>query len=149
MRNSFLKTISSHNTLIVDGNSGEILEQDIKKIKYLANSKEQFFIFYASLIGILQQMTSPEVKVYAYIIEHYLSDSEIALPKGMKQVIADKLKIKLGTVNNTISSLCEKRLLYTTHRAIYKINPRYAFKGSTKHRNHLLKVVLELECPEC
>lgn len=149
MRQSFLKTAMSEKSLVVDGTTGEILEQDVKKIKYLANSKEQFFIFYASLIGILQQMSGPEVKVYAYIIEHYLSDSQIALPKGMKQLIADKLGMKLGTVNNAISSLTEKRLIYSTQRAIYKINPRYAFKGTTKHRDHLLKVVLELECPDC
>lgn len=146
VRKSFLKRAFTNTQIVID-KEGEILQEDVQVIKYLANNKEQFFLVYASLLGLFQEMTAPEVKVYSYILEHYLSDSVIALPKGMKQVIAEKLKLKLGTVNNAISKLNDKKLIYSTQRGLYKINPRYAFKGSTKERNQMLKFVLEVECP--
>lgn len=147
VRKSFLKRAFTNTKMVVDADTGELLQEDVQVVKYLANNKEQFFLVYASLLGLFQEMTAPEVKVYSYILEHYLSDSVIALPKGLKQVIGDKLKLKLGTVNNAITKLNDKKLIYSTQRGLYKINPRYAFKGSTKERNQMLKFVLEVECP--
>jgi hypothetical protein len=149
MKHSFLKTSRTHTNMAVDIDSGEILEQDVMTVKYLANSREQFFLMYASLLGVFQEMSGPEIKVYSYILEHYISNSAIPLPKGMKQIIGDSLKLSLGTVNNAISTLAAKKLIFPSQRGIYKINPRYAFKGSTKDRNAMLKVILELECPDC
>lgn len=147
MRKGFLKRSVTEHKMVVDKDSGELLEEDVKIVKYLANSKEQFFLVYASLLGLLQEMSAPEVKVYSYILEHYMSESLIPLPKGMKLMMAEKLKLQLGTVNNAITKLNDKKLIYSPQRGIYKINPRYAFKGSTKDRNTMLKFVLEVECP--
>lgn len=149
MKNSFLRPAITQTTTIVDKDSGEILEQDMKTVKYLANNREEFYFMYASLLGIMERMSGPQIKVYSYILRNYIVNSEIGLPKALKKNIGDYLGLTLGTINNTLSELVEKKLLYTTQRSIYKINPRYAFKGSTKDRNALLKVVLELECPDC
>ncbi|HLA59028.1 MAG TPA: replication/maintenance protein RepL [Puia sp.] len=150
MKKSFLKTGATQTTTIIDQKSGEVLHHGTQKLKYLANSKEEFFIFYSSLIGLIQgDMTGPEIKVYAYLLQRYLIGTEIALPKQLKQNMADFLHLKLGTVNNVLSTLTEKTLVFTNQRAIYKINPRYAFKGSTKERDRMLKGILEFECPDC
>ena len=150
MRNSFLKTSTTQEMLVVDGKTGQLLQHDVKKIKYLANTKEEFYFFYSSLISLMQtEMTGPEMKVFAYLLQRYLVGTDIALPKALKENMAEYLKIKLGTVNNVLSSLTDKKLIFSTQRAIYKINPRHAFKGSTKKRNDMLKLILELECPNC
>lgn len=150
MKKSFLKPNLTQETTIIDNNTGEVLHREVQTLKYLANSKEEFFIFYSSLVALMQgEMSGPEIKVYAYLISKYLFGTDIALPKALKEDMATALKIKLGTINNVLSTLSEKKLIYTTHRAVYKLNPRYAFKGSTQRRNQMLKAVLELECPNC
>lgn len=146
-RKSHLKTALSTSKLVVDGNTGEVLEEDVKQIKYLVNDREQFFLVYASLLGLFQEMSAPEVKVYSYLLEHYITGSLIGLTKSIKEAIGEKLKLKLGTVNNAITKLNEKKLIYSSGKASYKINPRYAWKSSSKDRNEALKLVLQLECP--
>jgi len=150
MKKSFLKPALTQETIIIDDKTGEVLHRDVQKLRYLANTKEEYFIFYSSLIGLMQgDMTGPEIRVYAYLLSRYLVGTDISLPKSLKQDMAVSLNIKLGTVNNVLSSLAEKKLIYTTHRAVYKLNPRYAFKGSTQKRNQMLKTILELECKDC
>jgi hypothetical protein len=98
---------------------------------------------------LMYEMSGPEIKVYAYLLAHYNFDSTIAIVKGVKQEMVQKMGGSIRTIDNALCTLTEKKLLYTTARAIYKLNPRYAFKGSTGERNRLLKVILEMECPSC
>lgn len=149
MENSFLKAAVRQTTLAVDANSGEILDQDVKTFNYLANTKEHFFIIYAQLIGVFQQLTLPEVKVYCYLLQSYNVGTEIGIYRPIREIMGEKLNLNERTIANTLRMLVDKKLLYSTVKGIYKLNPRYAFQGSTKDRNAMLKVVLELECPDC
>jgi len=148
-KNSFLKIGSKEIQTTIEPETAEVLDVNQKNNYYLANSKEEFFLIYTSLIGIFQEMTMPEVKVYCYLLQNYNIGTDIALPKGMKEIIAKKQGLGLGTVNNALSKLSAKKLIYSIHTAIYKINPRYAFKGSTSNRNQSLKFILEVECKDC
>ena len=146
---SYLKTAVSETEIVVDTN-GEVLDRNIKRHQYLAETKEQFFIGYVSMLALFyEELTGPEIKVYAYLLAHYNFDSTIAIVKGIKEEMVKKMGGSTRTIDNALSTLTTKHLLYTTGRAIYKLNPRYAFKGSTGERNKLLKVILELECPDC
>lgn len=149
VQKSHLRT--GHTTVeTVVSEHGEILEQNIKNIKYLANSQEEFFIIYASTIGLIENgMSEAETKLYAHILRNYNVGAEIGISKQMRINIGKKLELNERTVLNTLGMLTSKKLLYTTTKGIYKINPRYAYKGSTINRNKDLKFVLEVECPDC
>lgn len=87
--------------------------------------------------------------LYAHLLQNYNIGAEICISKQLRVNIGKKLELNERTVLNTLGMLVEKKLIYTTSKSIYKINPRYAYKGSTHNRNRDLKVVLEVECPDC
>lgn len=149
MKRPFLKTSIIDRMTVIDGDSGEILEQREKKYKYLAKNKEEFFIIYTSLIGVFKKLSNPGVKVYCYLLENYNIGTCIAISTQLRGLIGKDLKLGSGTVANTLTELMEKKLIYNVDWGIYKLNPRYAFQGSTADRDKLLRVVLEVECPEC
>jgi hypothetical protein len=129
---------------------GQVVDETMKVHTYLAANKEQFFIGYASMLGMVyEQLTGPEIKVYAYLLDKYNSGSTIGIVKGVKEEMTKAIKIKLGTIDNALSGLVKKRMIYSTGKAVYKLNPRYAFKGPTANRDRLLKYILEVECPDC
>jgi hypothetical protein len=146
---SHLRTNSRH-TEFTKNEAGEIIDSNTKEHKYLADNKEQFFLGYVSLLAIFyEKLSGPEIKVYAYLLAHYSFESTIGIIRGLKEEMSSKIGIKLPTINNALSGLLEAKLLYTISRGTYKLNPRYAFKGSTGDRNRMLKVILQLECPDC
>lgn len=146
---SYLKTAMSETELVVDAD-GLVLDRNIKRHTYLADTKEQFFIGYVSMLAIFyEQLSGPEIKVYAYLLANYNFDTTIAIVKGIKNEMVKSMGGSTRTIDNALSTLTTKKLIYSTGRSMYKLNPRYAFKGSTGERNRLLKVILEMECPDC
>lgn len=148
-KKSYLKT-SHTNTNTVVTTDGEVVQQEIQNVKYLANTQEEFFIIYAATIGIVERgMSEAETKLYAHILQNYNVGAEIGVSKQLRINLGKRLDLNERTILNTLGMLTDKKLLYTTSKGIYKINPRYAYKGSTINRNRDLKFVLEVECPHC
>lgn len=148
-RKSHLRTSHTNTQTVVD-NDGVVLSQEIQNIKYLANTQEEFFIIYSSLIGIVEKgMSQAESSLYAHLLQNHNIGAEIGISKQIRIGMGKKLELNERTVLNTLGMLVEKRLIYTTSKGVYKLNPRYAYKGSTYNRNRDLKVVLEVECPHC
>jgi len=148
MKHSFLKTSLTERFREVNTETGEVKE-NIKQIKFLANSNEEFYLLFSSVLGIFTQMNQAEIRVYAHFLKEYKVGSDIAVPKGIREIIGQSTSLKSGSVANALTQLVEKKLLYTISKGIYKINPRYAFKGSTSERKKLMKFILEVECPDC
>lgn len=147
-KSSYLKTSHTDTSTVVTSD-GEVLEQDIKNVRYLAATKEEFFLIYSSMLGVLSKLTLPQVRVYAFLLENYNIGSPIAITIGLKEIISIRQNIAVKTISNSLTGLVESRLLFKTAKGMYKLNPRYAFKGSTRDRNSMLKVILEVECPDC
>ena len=150
MTKAHLRTISTHQ--IVSEETGVLVHE--RKNKYLAGDKEEFMFVYVSLLKIIEEdLTLPEVKVYAYLLARYTTGTEIAINKGLKNIMAERMKLNTRTIENALSKLVAKSLLYRLKEsmAVYKLNPRYAFngKGGTVGRKQLLKYVLEVECENC
>lgn len=124
------------------------------KIPYIADNRKDFFLVYASFIGIMiKGLSLAEIKVFAYLLSTYNSGTSIALIKSIKQEIMDNTGLKsLGTISNTISSLTKTKphpLLHKVANSTYKLNPRYAYKGSVRDRDNELKAIFELGCKDC
>lgn len=149
-RKSYLKTSHTHSEQTVVKETGEVVHEEIQNIKYLANTQEEFFLIYSSLIGIIEEgMSQAESSLYAHLLKNHNVGADIGISKQIRLSIGKKLGLNERTVLNTLGMLVEKNLIYTTAKGVYKINPRYAYRGSTAARNRDLKIMLEVECPHC
>lgn len=129
---------------------GVVIDEQVKVHKYIVEDKEQFFLGYVSLLSLFYtELSLAEIKIYSYLLQHYPTTNSFAVIKTIKEDISKVTSLKIGTIDNAMMLLVKNKLLYSVGRATYKINPRYAFKGNTTDRKKALKVMLELECPDC
>ena len=147
MKKGFLKTQVTEITTIVDSNSGEVMDMSTKTHSYLANTKEEFFICYASIVGIFMNITQAEARVFGYCLRY--RNAKFDISKKVRLSMSDEVDLNERTILNTIPTLIEKNILYKSPDGLYGINPRYVFYGSTKDRDAALKAVIELGCKDC
>jgi len=148
MKHSILKTGITEIVNAVDPNSGEILDTEVRKHTYMANTKEEFFIGYSSLIGAFMEMTQSEIRVFGYLLR-YAKGVKFDISKKMRIEMSDVIKLNERTILNTLPILEEKQIIYKYESGLYQLNPRYAFQGSTTDRNNALKTIIELGCLDC
>ena len=148
MKKSILKTGSITQTIILDKETGEVLENNTKRHTYIANSKEEFFLCYSSIIGVFMNMEQSEIRVFGYLLR-YADADKFDVSKKLRIEIAKKTNLKERTVYTTLPTLVEKSLLYKHEDGLYQLNPRYVFKGSSNDRNSALKTIIELGCKDC
>jgi hypothetical protein len=143
-----LKTASVQTTYIVDKETGEILDEQIKRHTYIAESKEQFYIGYIGMLPIIRDLSGQATKVYAYLLQFEQPGKPIGIIGGIK----DEIRKAIGSASagNQVIDRCLKELVEANllikgdSRGVYYLNPRYAFKGSTKERDKSLKAMIEL-----
>lgn len=148
MQNSFLKTGVTNVETIVDSETGEIIDVEIKRHSYLANTKEEFLLLYSSMLSVFMNMEQSEIRVFGYLLK-YADGITFAINKPMRIEISNSTKLTERTIYNTIKILESKSLIFKHQSGVYQINPRYAFRGSTSERNQALKAIIELGCPDC
>lgn len=149
MKQSILKTNAVHITEVIDQETGEIIETNVKHHKYIANSKEEFLLLYVNALPIFRGISNPAKSVYAFLLERYNAKAVFELGGGMRGLMSKELHFAPSTIANGLTELVEAKLLYSKSKGLYQINPRYAFKGSTSERNEALKAIIELGCKDC
>jgi predicted transcriptional regulator len=149
MKKSILKRNATHVTEIIDCETGEIIESNVKHHTYIANSKEEFLLLYVNALPIFRGVSNPAKSVYAYLLERYNAKTVFELGGAMRGLMSKELHFASSTIANALTELVESKLLYSKSKALYQINPRYAFKGSTSERNEALKAIIELGCKDC
>lgn len=136
-------------TNTISQETGLLIDTNVKVHTYIAESKEDWFITYSSLLGVFNELSLGAIKSYAYILKNYNFDTQFEIGKATRRNIADYCKISESNVAASLAELKDKELLFSPNRSIYMINPRYAFKGSTSNRNYSLKAIIELGCKNC
>lgn len=149
MKNSFLKTATTHVTETVDITTGEVIDIAINKNTYLANSKEEFYLMYSSMILILKGSTDVRMKLFAALLERYGQGQEFSMSKGLKEIMAQECNCKPRSFDKAFTSLLQDNIIVKLGHFLYKINPRHVFQGSSSTRNLALKAVIELGCKDC
>jgi hypothetical protein len=147
MKKSFYKTGIIREDYFLDKDTGELLGHNTKKHGYIANSKEEFLLIYSSLLGVFMRMEQTEIRVYGYLLR-YANGIDFSISKALRQKMAEEIDLNERTIYNTIIILKQKNLIAENDK-LYRINPRYAFKGSTVDRNNSLKAIIELGCKDC
>lgn len=154
MRKSFPKISNSLVERTIDSDTGEILNEEVTINKFIANSREEFFIGYVTLLSVLKDISGPAIKVYAYLLMNYKPGTFIGINKPLKKLILEFIGSSANVttgIDNCLSELTKNKLLFKPEdqRGGYYLNPRYAFKGSTHDRNQSLKAIIELGCIDC
>lgn len=147
MRKSFLKHITEEVIRTVDIHSGELISEDKKRHSYLANTKEEFFICYASIIGIFMNMTQAQARIFGYCLRY--RNAKFDISKNVRLSMGKEIGLNERTIFKTLPILLEKKLIYKTEDNLYGINPRYIFYGSTHDRNKSLKALIDVSCLDC
>ena len=148
MKNSFLKKGITEVNHFIDPETGELFSSEVKEHRYLANTKEEFFLCYSALIGVFMEMNQAEIRIFGYCLR-YAKGVEFDISKKLRLSMSNEININERTILNTIPSLVDKGLLYLRPDDLYQLNPRYAYQGSTVDRNNALKTIIELGCRDC
>lgn len=150
MENSFLKEGHSNSTVYVDTNTGQIAGIDVNRSMYLANSKEEFYLMYSSMVvSVLKKSHDVKIKLFAALLERYGRGQEFSMSKGLKKIIAEETDCKPRSFDTAFTYLVKNNIIVRITPQLYRINPRHVFQGSSSERNNQLKVVLELYCKDC
>lgn len=132
----------------IDKETGEVISE-YKHDSIVVGSPGEFYQVYASIVGLIEEVKPMDIKVFVATWRFANSANKFALTKSLKEEIAERNKIGLSTVNNSITNLVNMGLLIRIDRATYRINPRYFWKSSRANRKKTLKYVLEFECKDC
>ena len=134
---------------IVDTDSGEVINTEVITHSYMTRDKEEFFLMYSNLIGLLGELSSPSVKVLSYILLNYKINTQFEIGSVSRRMISEKMNLGMSSVANALTELKDRNILYSHIKSVYQINPRYAYQGSTSDRSKALKTIIELGCKDC
>lgn len=149
MKKSTLKTSYVETQTTIDKETGEILDVSINKISYLANTKEDFYLMYSSMVLILKASTDVKMKLFASLLERYSRGQEFSMNKGLKEIIAKETNCKARSLDTSFTELVRANVIVKIEVGLYKINPRHIFQGSSINRNNQLRAIIELGCKDC
>ena len=149
MQKSILKTSGTHIVETVDVETGELLDVTINRTTYLANTSEEFFLMYSSMVLILKGSTDVRMKLFASLLERYSKGQEFSMSKAFKEIMANECGCKPRSFDLAFTNLIKDHIIVKLGPSLYKINPRHVFQGSSSERNKSLKAVLELSCKDC
>ncbi len=148
-KKAHLKTGIVHTEVQVDTNTGEIVGMDINTAKYLASTKEEFWLAYATMLLFLKTSSDIKVKLFAALLERYGRGQTFSASKTLKDELAQECGCSSRSFDSSFTELHRRHVLVKLGHGAYRINPRHVFQGSSSDRNQNLKVILELHCPEC
>ena len=149
MENSFLKTVSTSTDNYIDTESGEIIDSITNRTTYLANTKEEFYLMYSSMVLILKGSSDVRMKLFAALLERYSKGQEFSMSKALKIIVAKETGCKPRSFDTAFTYLVKENIVVRIESQLYKINPRHVFQGSSSDRNSQLKAILELGCKDC
>lgn len=149
MEKSYLKTGTTHVTEIVDTATGEIIDHVVNKSKYLANTVEEFYLMYSSMVIILKGSSDVRMKLFAALLERYSRGQEFTFSGSFKKKLSEEVGCSHRSFDSAITALVKDNVIIRLDHNMYRVNPRHVFQGSSSERNQQLKAVLELYCKDC
>lgn len=148
MKKSKVKTSLIEVDRFIDTSTGEIMDINVNRHTYLANSKEEFLLLYSSILGVFNKMEQSEIRVFSFLLQ-YADGTKFSIDKPIRLEIAKVTDLNERTIYNTVKQLEKKNLIFKHSTGAFQINPRYAFQGSTSNRSKELKAIIELGCKDC
>ena len=150
MTKSHLRKGATTKIEVYSEETGEKVYESFNETEYLVDSKEEFFMLYASALHLMMDTAKDvNVRLLAYLIQNNATGNEFSMSKGLKGIIAKRIEASPRTIDNALSQLVSDKFIIRLERNTYKLNPRHVFKGGTEKRSAALTAVLKLECKTC
>ncbi len=144
-----LRTSYTERTTVVDKETGEILSEETRKNKYMAGSKEEFWLMYSSMVCILKGSKDLRMRLFGALLEDFSSGQTFGMSTYLKESIAKKIDCNPRSLENALTTLVADSIVYRIARNTYRINPRHVFQGSSHERDKSLQAIIELGCEDC
>lgn len=151
---SMSRTVYSERTIRqeIDFQSGEINSETQERIIVKKVAQSEFVRVYVSdLMNVLNfaDLTITDVKVLGCVWEIARFDTgEVILVKPKKESIAETVGCTLGAVEKAIQRLHRAQLILREgegRHGIYRINPKYFWKGSEESRQKSMKLTIKYQ----
>ena len=113
----------------VNVETGQIVQSDTETIVRLPQEPEYIKLYLRDLSHILEVPAGPQ-SVLILLVRKLDYDGVITLGPASRTRIAESLGIKVHTLANYITVLCDKSILKRTARGEYEMNPHIMARGS-------------------
>ena len=144
-----VKTAQETITTIASIEIEEVINTSISKKQVLVN-EDDFCLIYSEFWNVIMEfsLSKTDIEMFAYLIKNHSDGSPFSITSYTKEEISKKTQKAVTSYNNCTRVLLKHNLIYQVKNRVYKISPRYAFKGSSKNRH---KAVIEMVsmCKDC
>ena len=118
---------------------GEVSGLNGGRIEYAKNKKHRFMIVYDFLLEEMLFMDGSHCKVLAYLMLNYSEvKSGFEIGPSTRALIAEGTALKDRTIYNTIRYFVKRNILMVNDVLMYRLSPRFSYRGSSYQRNSAL-----------
>lgn len=122
---------------------GEVLAETVITRDVLVKDSEVWFIGYAKLVQAMLDLSGNEVKVLLWAaLEAKVNTNEVVLARSIKARMSAEIGLSIGSIDNALGQLVNKKFLKRTGRGVYHIDPDTTWRGDLKSRAKNIKVFL-------
>ena len=138
-----MKQVPIGRETVIDGNTGEILNDKALTRDVLVKDNEEWFVAYGKLIRALLNLDGNEVKVLIWCaLNATLGTNEVVLARLIKQRMSAEVKLGMGSIDNALTRLVKKHHLHRLGRGVYHLDPDTTWRGDLKSRARNIQVFL-------
>jgi len=135
-----------------DQETGELVDVSVEQKEHtiVVDDEPSFAMVYTKLIGLIDGLDNTSIKILMWgILNCNYNTNIVSFTKPMCDMIGEEYSLKYGSIKNAISKLSTRKVLLPMGSGMYRINPRYAWKGGSSERKKTMQYVLTIECPGC
>lgn len=126
------------------------IDDNTKKVLFNIANEHSFSMMYIAFLTVVDRLSITELRVLTWCTLNCVYNQNIVnLNKYSYTQIQELYGITYQTCRNTVSMLTKKKMLVHVSNGVYRVNPRYFWKGLTKERDGVLRLMIESECPTC
>ena len=144
-----IKTIKKDIITEVDSETGELLDVSINEHK-IVMGQDKFTLVYANFWNNIMEsnLSASDIELLAYLISNYSDGTPFSISLPIKTDISKSTGKSPSSYDRTTKKLLDAKFIYSVGGRTYKLNPRYAFQGSSKNRK---KAIIEMigDCSNC
>jgi hypothetical protein len=145
-----VKNIQTEIEKIINDDTGEILEINKKQVEILVNL-DDFALIYAGMWNVILEnpLSKADVELFGFLIQNYADGTPFTITRYIKAELSKKTKKSPTTYDRCTKVLLDLGLIFAVDKGrTYKINPKYAFKGSSANRNQAV-IKMKSICINC
>lgn len=120
--------VNQQNTIIMDSETGEILEQE-RKESLSVGKEPNYYKVYINDLANLQGLNTTEKMVLEILSANMTFNNLIVIIKPIKEKLVQLTGKSFDGIKKAIQELAKKNILLKEDRACYRVNPKYIAKG--------------------